>query len=112
MNLGLRYEFFGVPHERDGLQGSIDQASLISLGYTSSNLTVVPKGQLYNNDWNNLAPRFGFAYDPRGDGKMAIRGNWGMFYDRTSALPTVKSTAALQGSRRTRKSSPMRPELT
>lgn len=83
LNLGLRYEFFGVPHERDGLQGSIDQASSVGLGYTSANLTVVPKGQLYGNDWNNFAPRFGFAYDPKGDGKMAIRGNFGMFYDRT-----------------------------
>ena len=83
LNLGVRYEYFGVPYERDGLQGSIDQAASVGLGYTSSNLTVVPKGQLYGNDWNNFAPRFGFAYDPKGDGKTAIRGNWGVFYDRT-----------------------------
>ncbi|MDQ1472590.1 MAG: hypothetical protein QOJ99_4070, partial [Bryobacterales bacterium] len=83
LNLGLRYEYFGVPFERDGLQGSIDQTSQVGLGYTSSNLTVVPKGKLYNTDWNNFAPRVGFAFDPKGDGKTAIRGNWGMFYDRT-----------------------------
>jgi len=28
-----------------------------------------------------LAPRLGFAYDPRGDGKMKIYGSWGYFYD-------------------------------
>ena len=55
----------------------------VGLGYTSSNLTVVPKGKLYGTDWNNFAPRVGFAFDPKGDGKTAIRGNWGMFYDRT-----------------------------
>jgi hypothetical protein len=29
-----------------------------------------------------LAPRFGFAYDVTGDGKTAIRGGFGMFFDR------------------------------
>jgi hypothetical protein len=83
LNLGLRYEYFGVPYERDNLQGHVDQASSIGLGYTSSNLTVVRGGQFYKTDWNNFAPRFGFAFDPKGDGKMAIRGNFGIFYDRT-----------------------------
>jgi hypothetical protein len=83
LNLGLRYEYFGVPYERDGLQGSIDQAAQVGAGYQSSTLTVVPKGKLYSTNWNNFAPRFGFAFDPKGDGKTAVRGNMGIFYDRT-----------------------------
>ncbi|MBZ5621923.1 MAG: TonB-dependent receptor, partial [Acidobacteriia bacterium] len=81
-NLGMRWEFSGIPSEANGLVGTIDQAASLSTGYTSSNLTVKKGGQWYNNDWNNFAPRIGFAYDLKGDGKTAIRGSIGVFYDR------------------------------
>jgi hypothetical protein len=82
LNLGLRYEFFGVPFETSGLEGTLDKAPLINSAAHIADFTVQRASHLYGNDYNNFAPRVGFAWDMTGDGKTALRGNWGVFYDR------------------------------
>ncbi len=41
----------------------------------------------FNNDVNNFAPRFAFAYAPTPKGKTIFRGGGGVFYDRSGPRP-------------------------
>src|SRR5215469_10331825 len=72
LNYGLRWDYFGVVGEKDGLFNRLD---------LNSPTNVSPTSQLYGKDLNNFAPRFGFAYDLTGKGRTVVRGGWGLFYD-------------------------------
>ena len=71
LNLGIRYDFFGNP------AGTKANAlnSIASLPGTPLVFRVP------NEDWNNVGPRVGFAWDPTGRGKWAVRGGAGVAYD-------------------------------
>lgn len=83
LNLGMRYEFFGRPNEKNGIQGTIQGADQVNGVNQLTNLTVARSNAWYKQDWNNFAPRVGFAWDIFGDGKTSLRGNYGIFYDRS-----------------------------
>ncbi len=82
LNVGLRWEFSGIPTETNGYQGTIDKVAQMSPVTWLGDLKVTKSGAWYNNDWNNFAPRIGFAWDVKGDGKTAVRGGYGIYYDR------------------------------
>jgi len=88
LNLGLRYEFNGVPYEENGLVGTLDQIANLNTVSQIDNLTVKKGGMWYKNDYNNFAPRIGFAWDIKGDGKTSVRGGYGIFYDRMIGAAT------------------------
>jgi len=70
LNLGLRYEFWTNPvgGETQALNAISDVPGVITFR----------KPEV---DYNNIGPRVGFAYDPWGSGKTAIRGGFGISYD-------------------------------
>ncbi len=88
LNLGLRYEFSGVPFEANRFQGAVDKAALIHHAARLEDLTIQRSSRWYNDDFNNFAPRAGLAWDLTGDGKTALRANWGLFYDRLIGATT------------------------
>jgi hypothetical protein len=81
LNLGIRYEFYGVPSERDGLQGTLDRAAELGGASQIRDLAVTRTNSWYGSDRNNLAPRAGLAWDPTGKGRTAIRVSYGIYYD-------------------------------
>jgi len=88
LNLGLRWEQFGAPSERDSLQGRIDRPELVHEANRISDFRVVRDASWYDTARKSFAPRFGFAWDVFGDGRTAIRGSYGIFYDRMIGATT------------------------
>jgi hypothetical protein len=49
---------------------------------------------LYDNDFNNVGPRFGFAWRPFGQGTV-VRGGYGIFFGNRNDIGDAASGAAL-----------------
>jgi carboxypeptidase family protein len=91
LNYGLRYEPSFPWHEKFNRIGQFNPAALaagrISVVYPNAPPGLlfpgdagVPKDGIYGS-YKDFMPRLGFAYDVFGDGKTAIRGAGGMFFD-------------------------------
>ena len=83
LNLGLRWDRYGAPSEDHGILAQLTNigCSILDPACVAS-LRVNPTGRMWPTQNHDFAPRVGFAWDPMGQGKMAIRGGYGIYYDR------------------------------
>jgi Carboxypeptidase regulatory-like domain len=77
LNLGLRWELNTPMTEKYNTIASFDPktAQIRAAGQNG-----VP-ANLFKYDYNNFAPRIGFAWQPLGDSKTVLRGGVGIFYN-------------------------------
>lgn len=87
VNLGLRYDPFLPFTDAD------NRFAQFRPGQQSSVFPTAPRGVVFpgdagvpmaamNSNYNRLAPRAGFAFDPTGKGKFSIRGGYGVFWSQ------------------------------
>jgi hypothetical protein len=83
IDFGMRWEGRLTPFARNRL---FTPNQLVTVGATPSNTLKWIDNDLYKSDLNNWSPSFGFAWDPFGNGKTAIRGNYRLAYDRINTF--------------------------
>ena len=104
LDYGVRWEPSFPWHDLYNQAEAFDP-TLYAKGVRSQVYTNAYPGEIFTGDpgfpadgrstsWNNVAPRFGFAYDLTGDGKTSLRAGSGVFYN--SRVPAFSNDSQVQ----------------
>jgi hypothetical protein len=102
LTYGLRWEPDPLWHDK------YNHVDTFKLGEQSTVVPDAPPGILFPGDagiarsiapadLNNLAPRFGFAWDVFGDGRTSVRGGYGVFFNHLNADTMAQQNAPFTG---------------
>lgn len=103
LNLGLRWSWIRQPYDTEDVLTNFDPDLFDpAKAYQISSANVRVKGtgdplngiiiagqnspygrRIVDSPWAKFGPRAGFAWDVSGDGKTAVRGGYGLYFDRT-----------------------------
>ena len=103
LNLGVRWEYFGFPSEKNGMLAVFDFPAALATGLVQDgfvfasnfdpnsvpgaagvDLTKADSKTIVPGDYDNVMPRVGFAWTPFEKRNVVLRGGYGMFYERTT----------------------------
>jgi hypothetical protein len=96
LNIGLRWDAHTPRLDANDRQNGFDLTAINPVSgtpgvVTFANLNGEPRN-VYNGDYNNFAPRIGFAWRPFGNGKTVVRSAYGVFFG--PPLPGSNNTSA------------------
>lgn len=84
IDVGLRVEIQAHPTSPKNLLFEPNQA--VRVGENPSNTLKWVRGPLYGNDFKNIEPSIGFAWDPFRTGKTSVRANYRLAADRINTF--------------------------
>ncbi|HEY0405016.1 MAG TPA: TonB-dependent receptor [Pyrinomonadaceae bacterium] len=87
LDYGLRWEPKPAPSS-GGASSILRPDRPVRLGEQPTDQLRFVEGKLYDDDWTNVAPTVGLAWDPFSDGKTSIRANYRLAYDRMNTFIT------------------------
>ncbi|HLH33009.1 MAG TPA: TonB-dependent receptor, partial [Terriglobia bacterium] len=106
LNIGVRYEFFGVPWEANGLMAApvggnpglygISAGSLTNVQFVGKN-SPNPNLKVHKDDWNNFGPAVGVSWDLPwfGRGKTVLRAGYGVNYNGAPRFNQIDTTLGI-----------------